>query len=152
MEVKISELLRNALKGYKAKPKTDAPKPVDRRQPIAVAIFKSRFTYETWLFMAHIRKPIELWRQAFYDLHQKPAPAVDPPDGVTLDFGELNDSQRAEYYCDDPGKCMVCHGTGIAYIIRGPLLLNDIPQRLYARTCWCRARTKEKKGFKLFSI
>lgn len=148
MEINFQQIVSKAFNAFKSSGKTfQPPQPIDKRQPGAVLLFQSRQHQENWLFMASTKTPTQTWRDAFYKLHQKPSPQVPFPDTLILNkttSGKeyLNDQQILDHHADTPQTCKLCHGLEVAYVLRNPLILNDIPQKVRAVPCWC---SKHKK-------
>jgi hypothetical protein len=132
--------VKQAMDKFKASPfnKSEA-KPVNRHQPGAVVVWKSWLDRDRWLFLARTGISIQDWRNAHFELHQQYPAHVAPPETYILNFaGQLNDMQYVDLKADKREECLICHGQGIAYILRGLLILNNIPQPLRTILCRCK--------------
>jgi hypothetical protein len=141
--------VRQAMDKFKASPfhKTE-PKPIDRHQPASVVVWRTWIDRDRWLFLANTGKTIQEWRQAHFNLHGNWPSHIIPPDTVALSAnGGLNDMQLIDLGADKRESCKICHGQGVAYILRGLLIVNDVPQKLRSIPCRCEPiNNKKSKG------
>jgi hypothetical protein len=141
--------IKQAMDKFKASPfHKSEPKPVNRHQPASVVVWRTWLDRDRWLFMANSGKLIQEWRQAHFNLHGSWPDHITSPNTVELsDKGSLNDMQLIDLGADKRETCKICHGQGVAYILRGLLILNDIPQKLKSISCRCQP-TNYKPGQK----
>jgi hypothetical protein len=146
--------VRSIIAAYKKKFK-DIIKPVEiyRPDPGHVAIFYSKEHLNIWLFCMYQHITLTHFEGIYNQLYDRPLDkrcleephsiftgknrkeTIDMFKTVNADFfddGKLDNKKNIRAYC------RLCHGTEFAYIIRGPLLLHDIPGNLRAARCWCR--------------
>jgi len=118
-----------------------SPRPAEPNQPGAVVIWKSRIDMDRWLMMAHTKTATETWRQNESLISNKATPMIELPSTIVLSQNgreeSLTERQLSDLKADSRESCRICHQTGVAYIVRGLLINNDIPQKLKARPCWC---------------
>jgi hypothetical protein len=127
-------------------PTIDTPKPLTYNQPGSVIIWKTAIERDRWLLLGYTNTPIDTWRQAYYDLNQKPAPVIIIPETYIMGLGNnLNDQQLLDLNADDRQSCRICFGQGIAYVLRGLMIKDDIPTRLKAKQCWCHYKKNQNQ-------
>ena len=117
-------------------------------QPPFLCIFESLAHLEVWLFCSRTGTSLSDWITEYNEMwKRKPNHLwLTPP---KLHQIEEDDAAFSRYFEEinaavitDREKlrasCGICHGTGLAWLMRGPLLLHDTPGPLGMRPCWCR--------------
>jgi hypothetical protein len=146
--------IKSVIAAYKKKFR-DIIKPIEIRRPDPghVALFYSKEHLHIWLFCMYQHITLAHFESIHNQLHNRPLDkrCLEEPNSVFTGGNrkesiDMFKAVNAEFYIDgqrDKMKdikafCHLCHGTGFAYIIRGPILLHDIPSNLRAAQCWCR--------------
>lgn len=142
--------IKPAMLAYK-KAVFDEIKPLSYKpnDPGYVALFSSTAQMNMWIFCQGNHITFTNWKKSYRELHDKDAPPEyfdDPvarPNPVGAEdvkdfFYKINPHLKGTSPYERTAKCQICHGTGLAYIIRGPLIQHDTPSGLKATICICR--------------
>jgi hypothetical protein len=109
--------------------------------------FYSKANFEVWTFCAANHINVNDWIEAHKLTHngEEPKPELygEPlthpifGDGAiaTTTFAEINKGVKPE---ELRYRCRICWGLGVASVVKGPLYLDNIPQKLGHTICWCR--------------
>lgn len=118
---------------------------VQRHEPPHVCQFKSKAQMDVWLFCMGKNITLNTWAEFHKKLNFK-EPAMNifemPSSRQLQHDGDIpreyfKSVNSGVDFTKDKKGCRLCWGYGMAYIIRGPLLFNDIPGKLIATKCWC---------------